>query len=325
MKSMLTLKPRKPLILFVVFLLCTTVMIPLTASAAYFNTYTTVATLENANGGNSAQGFDVGSTYAYSVKVSNGDQKQVIYRTNMNTGATELMKNGDNGTTYRTDLGHANDIVLSTIDGTHYMFVATMKDSSAGVMSLVKLKYVGATYYKVGSYTIKRGGANESVSGVKILSKDANNINFLFKKGVNFYKGTLPLTANSGTINISPAFSINVQGSLVNGSPIPDITYTHQSFAIYKNTIFVPITNKNVSIVLVYRNVSTASGTITSDPNLSFRITSAAYPELFEIEGVGVAHGDKLWFNTNRKKTTTDLLHDGVHYFNDFNASQFIQ
>ncbi|WP_028595017.1 hypothetical protein [Paenibacillus assamensis] len=319
----MTVRPKKGLNLFVVLLLISTMLLPITASAAYFNTYTTVSTLENANGGNSAQAFAVGSTYTYTVKVANGNAKQVIYRTNMTTGATNLMTNGDTGTTYTTNLYHANDMVLSTINGELYMFIITMK---AGNMSLVKLKYVGSTYYQVGDYTIKLNGTDKAMSGVKILSKDANNITFLFKTGHNFYKGTIPLTANSGTINLSTAFSINTQNALVNGSPLSNIgSYVFQGFGLYKDTIFVPMTYKNVSIVLVYRNVASASGTIQADNNLSFRITSSTYPELFEIEGVGVAHGDKLWFNTNRKKTSTDLLHDGVHYFNDFNASQFIQ
>lgn len=79
---------------------------------------------------------------------------------------------------------------------------------------------------------------------------------------------------------------------------------------------------KNVSIVLVYRNISYATGTIYADDDLSFRITSGAYPDLFEIEGVGIANGDKLWFNTNRRKAPGDTASDNVAYFNDYSASK---
>lgn len=305
---------------FVVFLLIASMLLPVTASAAYYNTYADVATLGNANGAYSAQGFGVGSTYTYSVKVNNDNTKAVIYRTKMSDGTTTLMTNGDNGTTYSTQLGHANDMALSTIDGNYYMFIATM---NAGSMSLVKLKYVGTTYYKVGNYTIKLNGADKSMSGVKITGKDASNINFLFKSGRSFYKGTLPLTANSGTINVTNDFNINIEDALVNGSKISNITsYVFQGYGYHNNTIYVPMTYKNVSIVLVYRNISAASGTITSDPNLSFRITSSAYPDLFEIEGVGIANGDKLWFNTNRRTAPGDTANDGVHYFKGYSASQ---
>ncbi|WP_028550201.1 hypothetical protein [Paenibacillus sp. UNC451MF] len=321
MKSTLTRRigTMKRFTLFVVFILCIALMIPITASAAYYNTYSDVATLNNANDSYAAQGFAVGSTYVYSVKINSDNTKAVIYRTKMSDGTTTLMTNGDNSTTYATYLGHANDVVLSTIDGDYYMFVITM---NAGSMSLVKLKYVGTTYYKVGNYTIKYNGADKSMSGVKITSKDANNIYFLFKSGRTLYRGSLPLTANSGTINVTNGFSLNIEDALVNGSSVSNITsYAFQGFGYYNDTIYVPLTYKNVSIVLVYRNISAASGTINADDNLSFRITSAAYPDLFEIEGVGIANGDKLWFNTNRRTAPGDTAHDGVHYFKDYSAS----
>lgn len=69
--------------------------------------------------------------------------------------------------------------------------------------------------------------------------------------------------------------------------------------------------------MLVYDNISSASGTIYAMNDLSFRITSSAYPDLFEIESVGVS-GGKLWFATNRRKTSGDTASDGVHYFNGY-------
>ncbi|MCQ6562160.1 hypothetical protein [Paenibacillus mendelii] len=309
----------KRLTLSVVYLLCVSMLMPVIASAAYYNTYTDVAKLNNANSAYAAQGFAVGSSYTYSVKVNSDNTKAVIYRTKMSDGSTTLMTNGDNGKTYATYLGHANDVVLSTIDGDYYMFIVTM---NAGSMSLVKLKYVGTKYYKVGNYTIKYNGANKAMSGVKITSKNTSNISFLFKSGRTLYRGTLPLTANSGTINVTNSFSLNIEDALVNGKRISNISsYAFQGFGYYNNTIYIPMTYKNISIVLVYRNISTASGTIQADDNLSFRITSSAYSDLFEIEGVGIANGDQLWFNTNRRTKPGDTAHDGVHYFKNYSAS----
>jgi hypothetical protein len=186
----------------------------------------------------------------------------------------------------------------------------------------VKLQYVGATYYKVGNYTLKYNGANVSMSGVKITSKDANNLYFLFKSGRTFYRGSLPLTATGGTINLTNAFTLDIEDALVNGAPVANITsYTTQGIGYYNNTLYYPLTYQNISIVLVYRNIASASGTIHADDGLSFRITSSAYPYRFEIEGVGVANGDKLWFSTNRKTTSSDNAHDGVHYFDGYSAS----
>ncbi|GIH16812.1 peptidase inhibitor family I36 protein [Rugosimonospora africana] len=289
------------------------------AGAEYYNTYSDVATLGNANSCYAAEGFAVGSSYTYTVKINDADTAAVIYRTAMSDGTTTLMTNGDSGGTTASYLGHANDLVLSSDGGNYYMFAVTM---AAGSTSLVKLKYVGTTYYKVGSYTIKYNGANKAMSGVKITGKDASNIYFLLKSGRNFYRGSLPLNATSGTINVTDAFYVNIENALVNGSTVANITsYATQGIGYYNNTLYFPLTYENVSIVLVYRNVSTASGTIYADNNLSFRITSSAYPNLFEIEGVGVGTGNRLWFNTNRRTASGDTAHDGVHYFDGYTAS----
>jgi hypothetical protein len=307
----------KRLTFIVAVFLCMAFMIPAVASAAYYNEYTTVATLNNANGCSTTQTFGVGSTYVYSVKICSGDTKAIIWRTKKSDGTSTLMTNGDTNTTYNTYLGHANDMALFTNNDEYYMFVVTMKEGS---LSLVKLKYVGTTYYKVGNYIINYEGSAKSMSGVAITGKDSNNINFLFKSGSTLYKGSLPLTANSGTINVTNSFSLNTADAKVNGSAISNISsYVFQGLGYYDDTIYVPMTYQNVSIVLVYRNVSTASGTITSDNSLSFRITSSAYPDLFEIEGVGIANGGALWYS-NRRTEPGDTAHDGVHYFNGYSA-----
>lgn len=228
------------------------------------------------------------------------------------------MTNGDNGTTYATYLGHGNDMTLKTINGDFHMFIVTI---NTGSLSLVKLKYVGTTYYKVGNYTLKYNGSNVAMSGIKDTGADASNVYFLFHSGTNYYRGSLPLTANSGTITLSYGFTINIANALVNGSTVSDIaTYLNQGFcySIATNRIFHILTKDNISIVLVYNNISGASGTITSDPNLSFRVTSIAFPDLFEIEGCGIGLNGNLWFSTNRRADPTDTAHDGVHYFDGF-------
>jgi hypothetical protein len=290
------------------------------ASTGYFNTYTTEATLGNANGCDVSEGFAVGSSYTYSVKINGDENKADIYRTSMSDGSTALMTNGDvAGSSSVTYLGHANDVALTSNDGNYYMFIVTMK---AGSASLVKLRYVGTTYYKVGSYTIKYQGADEAMTGVKIVSKSATAINFLFKTGRTFYQGSLGLTATSGTINVTSAFTLDVADALVDGTSVPGLaSYANQGFGYYNNTIYFSLTQANVSIVLVYRGISGASGTLTSANDLSFRITSQAYSTLFEIESVGIGAGGHLWFGTNRKTSSTDTANDGVHYFDGYTAA----
>ena len=302
------------------------VAVPAAANAAYYNTYTTVATLGNAEGCNADEGFAVGTTYTYSVKIDTAEDKAIIYRTTMSDGTVTLMSNGDTGTDYATYLGHANDVALMSNGGDYYMYVVTM---NAGVTSLVKLQYIGTTYYKVGSYTLTSGGTNVAMSGVKIVQKDSSYAYFLFKSGTSFYRGKLGLTATSGSIPLTHAFDVDIDTAEVDGSTVSNIdSFSTQGIGYYDNSLYFVLTYENVSIVLVYDDIldlynSTSQlppPLIDADSNLSFRITSSAYPHKFEMEGVGIASG-VLWFSANRQTDSTDLSHDGVFYFNDYVAS----
>ncbi|MCP2322317.1 hypothetical protein HDA40_000824 [Hamadaea flava] len=288
------------------------------AQAAYYNTYTTIASLPNTSCCTGVQGFAAGSTYLYSVKNhTNYDDLAVIYRVNKTTGDRVLMTNGTNGGTTNTWLGHANDMTIVDIDSQHHLFVVTLEATGA---QLVKLRYDGTTYYYVGSYQIRLNGAVASPSGVSRVAQDSTTISFMFKSGRTVYNGSIGLRSNSGTINLTKAFDLQVEGALVNGATVSDLTtFVNQGFFYdaSKKVLYYPLTKENRSIVLVYRNISAATtGTAPAASDLSFRITSSAYTT-FEIEGVGVS-GGVLYFNTNR--SNADGSADGVHSFNGYVA-----
>ncbi len=306
------------------------VLAPAAANAAYYNTYTTVATLGDGNDGSytTDEGFAVGTTYTYSIKLdgSSGSRAE-IYRTDMSDGTTTLMTYSINGNSqdYITGLGHANDIALMSNGGNYYMYVVTMATTGA---SLVKLQYVGTTYTEVGSYTITYGGAEKAMSGVKIIEKTASDADFLFKLGTSYYKGTLGLTAPSGTIAVTNIFNLDVADAPVDGATVSGIdTWASQGIGYSDGLLYHIVTNDNVSIVLVYQSVldfyddpQSPAPTLASDPTLSFRVTSSTYSALFEIEGVGVASGT-LWFGANRATTSGGANHDCVCTFNGYVAS----
>ncbi|MEV6965245.1 hypothetical protein AB0M47_09015 [Hamadaea sp. NPDC051192] len=289
------------------------------AQAAYYNTYSDIASLPNTSCCTGVQGFAAGSTYLYSVKNhTNYDDLAVIYRVNKTTGDRVLMTNGTNGGTTNTWLGHANDMTIVDIDSQHHLFVVTMEATGA---QLVKLRYDGTTYYYVGSYQIRLNGAVASPSGVSRVAQDSTTISFMFKSGRTVYNGSIPLRANSGTINLTKAFDLQVEGALVNGATVSDLTtFANQGFFYdaSKKVLYYPLTKENRSIVLVYRNVTTATtGTAPAATDLSFRITSSAYTT-FEIEGVGLSAGT-LYFNTNRANANGSF--DAVHAFKGYVAA----
>ncbi|GHJ48970.1 hypothetical protein Cs7R123_63120 [Catellatospora sp. TT07R-123] len=290
------------------------------AQAAYYNTYSDIASLPNTSCCTGVQGFAAGSTYLYSVKNhTNVDDVSAIYRVHKTTGERVLMTNGTNGGTTNTWLGHANDMTIVDIDGEHHLFVVTMNATGA---QLVKLRYDGTTYYHAGSYQVRLNGAVASPSGISRVAVTSTAITFMFKSGRTVYNGSLPLRASSGTIDLTKAFDLQVDGALVNGAEVPDLgTFLNQGFFYDagNKVLYYPLTKDNRSIVLVYRNVSTTTtGTAPAATDLSFRITSSAYSVKFEIEGVGISDG-KLYFNTNRESTSGS--NDGVHVFNGYVAA----
>jgi len=288
------------------------------AQAAYYNTYTDIASTPNTSCCTGAQGFAAGATYLYSIKNrTNYDDLSVIYRVNKNNGARVLMTNGTNNTSTNPWLGHGNDMTIVDIDGQHHMFIVTMKETGAQV---VRLRYDGTTYYHAGSYQVRLNGAVATPSGINRVSVSSTAITFMFKSGRTIYNGSLPLRASSGTINLTKAFTLQVDGALVNGAVVSDLgTFVNQGFFYdtAKKVLYYPLTKDNRSIVLVYRNVSSATtGTAPAAADLSFRITSSKYSK-FEIEGVGVSDG-KLYFNTNRANSSGSF--DAVHSFNGYVA-----
>lgn len=292
---------------------------PAAAQAAYYNTYTDLAGTPDTSGCTGVQGFAAGTTYLYSIKTNTGsDTLAVIYRVNKTTGERVVMTNGTDNKSTNTWLGHGNDITIVDIDGQHHMFIVTMDKDGA---QLVRLRYDGTTYYHAGSYQLRLNGAVLAPSGIDRVSVTSTTITFMFKSGKTVYNGSLPLRASSGTIDLVKAFDLQIEGALVNGAVVPDLTtFDPQGFFYDETTdvLYNPLTKDNRSIVLVYRNVSPATtGTAPAADDLSFRITSSTY-SMFEIEGVGIS-GGKLYFNTNR--SNDDGAFDGVHVFKDYVAS----
>jgi hypothetical protein len=309
----------RPAVVFALVIAMVTGGPAVAAQAAYYNSYADIAATPDTNGCSGVQGFGAGSTYLYSIKNhTNFDDLAVIYRVNKTTGERVLMQNGTDNTPTNPWLGHANDMSIVDIDGQHHMFIVTMAATGA---QLVNLRYDGTTYYNAGSYQLSLDGAVFAPSGVSRVAVTDTEITFMFKSGSTIYNGSLPLRAASGTIELTRAFDLQVDGALVNGAAVPDLT-TFASQGFYydaaKQVLYFPMTKDNRSIVLVYRNVSpTTTGTAPAATDLSFRITSSKYTA-FEIEGVGISDG-KLYFSTNR--ANADGADDGVHVFNDYVAA----
>ena len=293
-----------------------TVVAPVSAATGYYSSYDTIAAVKKSNGCGIMQGMAVGSTYMYTVQINDAETKAVLCKTHKSTGAITTLKDSSTGKSYFTYLGHANGMDVCSLDGYSNLFVATML---TGSNSLVRLKVDGSKATKAGGYTLKYNGKDIYVTGVAVLSKTSTHVNLLLKKSTTFYTASVKISAKSGTVNLTKAFTLNTANVTINGQVNDLSSWTGQDFGYHDNKIFVPLWNKaqpNQSVIVVY-DITNASGKIKARSDLSFRINSKAYTML-EIESCGICPKDgKLYFNVNRRKNS-DTNHDAVLVFEKY-------
>lgn len=288
-------------------------------SAASYSGYTTLARIYDQSDCPSMQGFAVYDDYLYSAKVNTTTETSaVIARTHRTSGSTVYLTNSATGTKFFTNLGHANDLAGITVVGVSTLFVTTAQKGSNAVV-----RYVlnGSTAVKVASYGFTYNGTEIGFGGIDVVHTDSENIVLLLKSGTGFYTGTVGVNQTSGTIAVKKLFNINITDVTINGQSKDLTDFLNQGFAYHDHRIYVPMTGNtagDISTIVVY-DIQGASGTIKNDPDTSIWIQSTSYSALFEIESCGISPIDgKLYFNTNRRVTSSDTNHDGVHCLSDF-------
>ncbi len=280
-------------------------------STGYFTGYETVAEPNPDIAAPVMQGFTMDEYDFYSVEKNGNDTQAILIKTDRATGESVVLKDAATGSTYLNYLKHANGMCMRSYDGKANLFVATMSDDAN---ALVRIRVDGDTFTKVGNFSVKLNGAAFPVSAVAILKETDTHLHLLFKKNNTFYRGTLPLDATSGIIELSRAFELNMSSVTVNGKTSDWTSMTHQAFGYHDGHVFVPIWNgSNTGCILAY-NIRNAHGTITNDPSMSVVITSSEYAGLFEIEDCEIGNDGGLYFNTNRKVSGSDTLCCGIHY-----------
>ncbi len=306
-----------------VCLLAGYLMIPteVKAASAYYNSYSDIDVIPNASTCGAMQGMAVGSQWLYTVKISSDETKAFISMTDKDTGETKTLYNTDAGSNYFNYLGHANDMDVASFDGKSHLFIATM---TKGSNAIVRLKRSGTELSKFASYSLSYNGSSVSVSALAVKSVSNGTINFITKSGANIYTGSVDANVTSATIELSLLCIINNSKVFLKDQYYDLSDYVNQGMGYYQGAMFVPVWGgegtSNRSVVMVYNLDNVIPGsTIYPSEALSFRITSSAYSSLFEIESCDVCSSDgKLYFNTNRRKSSTDTNHDSVSVFSDY-------
>lgn len=292
---------------------------PVEAATKCYSKITLIDVIENYNSITGMQGMAMDDTYIYSVKInSSTEDNAFITRTHRTTGATSYLTNASTGTIYFSNLGHANDLEIVTVNGVQNLLVAT---GNSGSEALLRFTLSGTKLTQAGNYNVvyADNGNQTGASSAQVMRVDGTKLDLMIKKNKYLYTATLDTAKTSGTIEINDAFTLDVANVWINGKTIDMTEWLHQGFEYHDNKIFVPITgypDMSASSIVVYDTLG-AYGTIQNDPNLSFYVSSSTY-EKFEFESCEICPADgRLYFNTNGA-TASSGNYDSIYYFTDY-------
>ena len=312
---------RLSAVLLCLMLLMVCAMVPAGAEDAYaelpqehYGDYLNLNNIYDTSDCYSIQGVTADNNYVYCAKINGYDTNAFVTRLDKNTGAKVNMTNASTGTTYFSNLGHANALDTVTVNGVQNLFVT-------GGATLVRLTISGTKLTTAGTYTATYNGQTASMTAVQIMSASDTQVKVMVKTGRTLYTGTLDPTASSGVIALTKLCTLNVSQIRMKGSVIDYSAFTQQGFDYHDGKVFLPLSGNaavetiNYSIVAVY-DMEGAAGDVKNDPSLSFRVISGNYSGLFEIEDVAICPtSGRLFFSVQRRKTASDTDYDAVGYY----------
>ena len=273
------------------------------------------------------QGLAVGEKYLYSFMVGGENTKAIVFRVDKDTGRTTIMKNGDTGENYFTNLGHANDADAAVIDGVEYLFVLA---SGNGIETgnIIVFEVDGKELYQRAQYTLKYNGGNFNPGSFAFYKMEKEQITFAFKwshKTVSL--GKVRWGKEKVATNVSVLCYLDSTAVEVNGEERNFTGFANQGidvcgdilFAVYAGCYEVETVYQ--SLILGFDLSEVEKGTTpTLEPreDLILYMESSDYPRAFEMEDCGISSDGKMYFNANCWKSVQDTNHGGVFVLNDF-------
>ncbi|MBE7065687.1 MAG: hypothetical protein E7384_07760 [Ruminococcaceae bacterium] len=306
------------------------------ATATSYNTYTmsntklhTLIPNQTLNGlpCNAMQGLNVGTTYAYNVKIYPNDDnigsanaRANITRTNIDTGETVNMSyyasESATSPSICDTFGHANAITVYGYNSVNYMYVSNLKTP----LSITRAKISGTNLYFTGFFKLVDASNNKAISpaGFKCVKQTDGYFYFIVKSGMQLYYTRISATAPGGTssapteVKCVKLLTLHTRNAIFNINGVNKTidyldTWTNQDFSYnsYEDAIYVPLFDSSTgyrNVILVYTgmtqymnaiDLSTNSG--GSNPtvypcNTNFYIEDSS-AQLFEIESCGFRTG----------------------------------
>lgn len=303
-------------------MLLTTLVIPTAAAAETITDegWTKLANTHHNMGCTSKQGMGVGDKYLYSVMIGGENTKAIVYRVDKEKGRPIIMKNGDTGEYFFTNMGHANDVETAVIDGVEYLYVLVGDHIEV-------FEVDGKSLHQHATYNLFYNGKPFNVGGFAVYKVDEKNITFLFKwSNKTISTGKIAKDKTEGRIPVSVKCYLDSTAVEVNGEKRDFTGFANQGIDVCGDIVFATyagcyeVETVYQSLILGFDLSQIEKGTPTLQPreDLVIYLESSEYPRCFEIEDCGVSSDGKMYFNANCWKSLQDTNHDGVFVLDDF-------
>jgi len=300
-------------LLLITAMLCS--LLPGTVRAAGYNLndggYTRIGYLPNDFV--ASQGMAADENYVYSLKTpSGGHNDAIIYRTDIHTGSTIALVNGDNTSTcVLNGLGHGNDMAAVVHNGKTYLYVTTMYHvghAEYSAHTIWKLEVSGNTVRRVAYYDVNDGKNPINFVALTVHSFENGTVRLLGSVSSMVFYMDIGINQSSGSVRCNYICPLNYNSITVpTGAPGYSGTgyYGVQGMTYNNNRLYFVMTAasnntyRNKNYIIAYDLSNLADGNTRNNiQGETIYLTSSYYWYFLEIESLDAVNG-RLYFTAN--------------------------
>ena len=267
------------------------------------------------------QGMCTDGKYIYTFKMISGNNNQArFYRTNISTGATNHMLYSEN-----TELinfaacGHGNDMCAVVVNGTTYLYLATMyhkSHSEFATHSIWKFQVVGANLKKVASYDVMAGTKDINFTGLTLYKQTDTGVTLLGACGASVYSMDIKHNQASGTVSCKWVYKLNYANAPTpTGAPtyrfkdsngnsyygVQGMTYDNgKLYYVLTGSQTTATAKDNYIFCFDVENIPNTSS-VEAIASESIYVTSSTYKFFLEFESIDIYNGT-MYFSANAGK-----------------------
>ena len=264
------------------------------------------------------QGMCTDGKYIYTFKMISGNNNQArFYRTDISTGKTNhMLYSEDTSLTNFAACGHGNDMCAVVVNGTTYLYLATMyhkTDSEYSTHSIWKFQVVGSNLKKVAYYDIMSGTKDINFTGLTLYKQTDTGVTLLGACGASVYSMDIKHNQASGTVSCKWVYKLNYANAPTpTGAPtyrfkdsngnsyygVQGMTYDNgKLYYVLTGSQTTATAKDNYIFCFDVENIPNTSS-VEAIPAESIYVTSSTYKFFLEFESIDIYNGT-MYFSAN--------------------------